>query len=108
MIKNIPEPGQLCPALGGPPVDFQISVIDMRDNAPVARKSQSEIDCLISAEPQHRVGDLIMALSPVCTPGARLAPGSGLPGLWLDGRQLDPAAPLAASGIRDGSRLGLG
>jgi S-DNA-T family DNA segregation ATPase FtsK/SpoIIIE len=89
-------------------VDFQVSVTDMRDNVPVTRKSQSEIDCLISAEPQHRVGDLIMALLGVCEPDARLARDSGLPGLWLDGRQLDPAAPLAASGIHDSSRLGLG
>ena len=89
-------------------MDFQISVTDMQDNALVALKSQSEIDCLISAEPQHRVSHLIMALLAVCELDARLARGSGLPGLWLDGRQLDPAAPLAASGIRDGSRLGLG
>jgi DNA segregation ATPase FtsK/SpoIIIE, S-DNA-T family len=79
-------------------VDFEISITDVRD--PV---SGAEIDCLISAEPQHRVGDLSAAL--LAIRGGR---DPALPGLWLDGAQLDPAAPLASTGIRAGSRLGFG
>ncbi|MGH3204818.1 MAG: FtsK/SpoIIIE domain-containing protein [Streptosporangiaceae bacterium] len=33
---------------------------------------------------------------------------AGRPELWLDGNRLNPGMPLGTSGIRDGSRLGLG
>ena len=49
-----------------------------------------------------------MALADACGPDNRAGRPAARPGLWLDGVQLDPAAPLAASRIRDGSRLGLG
>ena len=102
--------------IAGPLVDVEISIADLRDAVyPI------EFDCLISAEPQHRVGDLSAALLSLRGgpggyrgpggPGASGAPGgwqTGPPGLWLDGAQLDPAAPLASSGIRAGARLGFG
>ena len=79
-------------------MDLEISITDMRDAG-----YAPEFDFLISAEPQHRVGDLTAAL---LSQGGGWQPG--LPGLWLDGAQLDPSAPLASSGIRAGARLGLG
>ena len=97
--------------IAGPLVDVEISITDLRDAV-----YPTEFDCLISAEPQHRVGDLSAALLSLRGggyggPAAPGAPGgwqAGLPGLWLDGAQLDPAAPLASSGIRAGARLGFG
>lgn len=80
-------------------MDFEISITDVRDAAFAA-----ETDCLISAEAGHRVGDLSAALLAVRGGGRTRA----LPGLWLDGSQLDPSAPLASSGIRAGSRIGFG
>ncbi|HET6190052.1 MAG TPA: hypothetical protein VFE59_24025 [Trebonia sp.] len=80
-------------------MDVEISITDLRDAV-----YPTEFDCLISAEPQHRVGDLSAALLSLRAgrygaPGAPGAPGgpgwdAGPPGLWLDGAQLDPAAPL--------------
>ncbi|MGZ4435052.1 MAG: hypothetical protein ACXVW7_15700, partial [Trebonia sp.] len=83
-------------------MDVEITITDLRDAV-----YPTEFDCLISAEPQHRVGDLSAALVSLRgggyggpgVPGAPGAPGgwqAGLPGLWLDGAQLDPAAPLAS------------
>ena len=85
-------------------MDVEISIADRRDAVYPA-----EFDCLISAEPQHRVGDLSVALlslrgGPAASDGWRAGP----PGLWLDGAQLDPAMPLASSGIRAGARVGFG
>ena len=100
--------------IAGPLVDVEITITDLRDAV-----YPTEFDCLISAEPQHRVGDLSAALLSLRAdgyggpgaPGALGAPGgwqAGPPGLWLNGAQLDPAAPLASSGIRAGARLGFG
>jgi hypothetical protein len=80
-------------------VDLEISITDMRDTV-----SRGEIDCLISAEPQHRVSELSAALLAMRGGGRPAEP----PGIWLDGSQLDPAAPLASTGIRAGSRVGFG
>ena len=79
-------------------MDFEISITDVRDAV-----SAAEIDCLISAEPRHRVGDLSAALA--MHGGGRIPAPAGL---WLDDTQLDPGAPLASSGIRAGCRLGFG
>ena len=79
-------------------MDFEISISDVRNAV-----SAAEIDCLVSAEPQHRVGDLSAAL--LAMRGSR---ATALPGLWLDGSQLDPAGRLGSSGIRAGSRVGFG
>jgi hypothetical protein len=101
-------------------VDIEISITDLRNAVYPA-----EFDCLISAEPQHRVGDLSAALlslrsSGYGAPGGPGGPSGwhaetpgppgtpGTPALWLDGAQLDPAVPLASSGIRAGARLGFG
>jgi DNA segregation ATPase FtsK/SpoIIIE, S-DNA-T family len=86
--------------IAGPLVDVEISITDLRDAA-----YPTEFDCLISAEPQHRVGDLSVALLSLRGGGPG---GYGAPGLWLDGAQLNPAAPLVSSGIRAGARLGFG
>ena len=98
---------KLVGGIAGLLVDIEISVTDLRDAVYPA-----EFDCLISAEPQHRVGDLSAGLLSLRgAPGGPGTPGdwhAGLPGLWLDGAQLDPAAPLASSGIRAGARLGFG
>jgi S-DNA-T family DNA segregation ATPase FtsK/SpoIIIE len=80
-------------------MDLEISITDMRDTV-----SRGEIDCLISAEPQHRVSELSAALLAMRGGGRPAEP----PGIWLDGSQLDPAAPLASTGIRAGSRVGFG
>ncbi|WP_300612837.1 FtsK/SpoIIIE domain-containing protein, partial [Trebonia sp.] len=88
---------------GGPLMDFQVSITDVRDAV-----SAAEIDCLISAEPQHRVGDLSAALLAM-RDGLSQARPAGVPEIWLDGTtRLDPAAPLGTSGIRAGARLGFG
>lgn len=96
--------------IAGALVDVEITITDLRDAV-----YPTEFDCLISAEPQHRVGDLSAALLSLRGgPGGYGGPGvrggwqAGPPGLWLDGAQLDPAAPLASSGIRAGARLGFG
>jgi DNA segregation ATPase FtsK/SpoIIIE, S-DNA-T family len=85
-------------------VEFQISIVDAYDVS-----DQTEIDFVISAEPRHTVGDLAAALR---TGAAGWPPGSPSVGpprrLYLDGTPLDPATPLAASGIRAGARVGLG
>ena len=92
-------------------MEFQISIVDAHGVS-----DQNETDFIISAEPRHTVGDLAAALS-----AARVAAGwpsgspslgppepGGSPGLYLDGPALDPATPLATSGIRAGARVGLG
>jgi len=89
-------------------VDVEISITDRRDAV-----YSTEFDCLISAEPQHRVGDLSAALLSLRggVPGGPGGPGGWQevpPGLWQDEAQLDPSAPLASSGLRAGTRLGFG
>jgi S-DNA-T family DNA segregation ATPase FtsK/SpoIIIE len=89
-------------------VDFQISITDMRyvsADPPVAR---TEIDCIVTADPQHHVDDLSSALTRLIDPGADLPQVTLGPELWLDLARLDPAATLGGAGIRDGARLGLG
>jgi DNA segregation ATPase FtsK/SpoIIIE, S-DNA-T family len=84
---------------GGLLMDLEISITDMRDAV-----SEAEIDCVISAEPQHRVSDLSAGLLAMRGGGWTAEP----PGIWLDGSQLDPSAPLTAAGIHAGSRVGFG
>ncbi|MFZ2047292.1 MAG: hypothetical protein WAV12_25120, partial [Trebonia sp.] len=78
-------------------MDVEITITDLRDAV-----YPTEFDCLISAEPQHRVGDLSAAVLSLRAggygapgvPGAHGALGvpggwqAGPPGLWLDGAQL--------------------
>jgi hypothetical protein len=48
---------KLSGGIAGPLVDVEITITDLRDAV-----YPTEFDCLISAEPQHRVGDLNAAL----------------------------------------------
>ena len=57
---------------------------------------------------RRRVDELISALVGVCVASGQSVQATARPDLWLNGIRLDPARSLAASGIRDGSRLGLG
>ena len=91
-------------------MEFQITVTEMRDASALRGMPPAETDCVITAEPQHRVGELASALarlSGVNGWSARPDTDAG-PDLWLDGARLDPATSLVSSGIRDGSRVGLG
>jgi DNA segregation ATPase FtsK/SpoIIIE, S-DNA-T family len=54
-------------------VEFQVSVADMRDGAHPA-----EIDCVVSAAPGHRVGDLLRALEPLLPRRSWAAPARGV------------------------------
>ena len=63
----------------------------------VDRATSERIDVLVELEPCDRVCSLEAAL-------ARLLPPAP-DGLWLDGRPLDPAATVEASGVRAGSVL---
>jgi DNA segregation ATPase FtsK/SpoIIIE, S-DNA-T family len=106
-------------------VEFQVSVIDLRrPGNPV------ETDCAISPAPGHRVADLIGALHDAVAPSNWSAAGvsadgwgaSGrdtrdwmsvssrteTAGLWLNGSRLHEGQLLTETGIRAGSRLGLG
>ena len=47
---------KLSGGIAGPLVDVEITITDLRDAV-----YPTEFDCLISAEPQHRVGDLSAA-----------------------------------------------
>lgn len=92
-------------------MEFQITVTDMRDTPFQTYMSPIETDCSITAGTQHRVGELAAALarlSDTGTPSGGPHQAAARPDLWLEGTRLDPATPLAASGIRDGSRVGLG
>ena len=106
-------------------MDFQVSVTDLRHPG-----NPREADCVISAAAGHRVADLIAALQDAVAPtkwsgGALSENGwgmaslgtrewvsahssSGTAGLWLKGSRLPEGQLLTDTGIRAGSRLGLG
>ena len=106
-------------------MEFQVSVADLRRPG-----NPEEIDCVISAAARHRVADLIAALQVAVTPTSRSAgalsanswgtaslgthdwvsarSATGTAGLWLNGSRLPEGQLLTDTGIRAGSRLGLG
>jgi S-DNA-T family DNA segregation ATPase FtsK/SpoIIIE len=96
---------------GGVFVEFQITVADLRDPG-----QPTEMDCVISVTPGHRVADLSAALSAMPAAGG-WAPGgwdsrvqgeTGRARLWLGATRLPEGHLLSSSGIRAGARLGLG
>jgi DNA segregation ATPase FtsK/SpoIIIE, S-DNA-T family len=100
---------------GGNFVEFQVSVADLRDPG-----NPAEVDCVVSAGPEHRVADLIAALCGLPGPGARAGAfafdgrdtrtrgDAGRPQLWLGADRLPEDLLLTASGISAGAQLGLG
>lgn len=106
-------------------MEFQVSVTDLRRPG-----SRIEKDYVISAASGHRVADLIAALDEAMSmadwPADGLTAGNwgassmytgvrdpasariGLAGLWLNGSRLPEGQLLTGTGIRAGSRLGIG
>jgi DNA segregation ATPase FtsK/SpoIIIE, S-DNA-T family len=106
-------------------VEFQVSVIDLRRPG-----NPIETDCAISPISGHRIADLIGALQDAVAPSNWSAGGLSVDGwgassgdmrgwgsassrtetagLWLNGSQLPEGQLLTDTGIRAGSRLGLG
>lgn len=101
-------------------MEFQVSVTDWRRPGDPA-----EIDCAISAASGHRVADLVAALDDALaradwagvaadgwgTPMREWGSASaraGVTGLWLNGARLPEGQLLTDTGIRAGSRLGIG
>jgi S-DNA-T family DNA segregation ATPase FtsK/SpoIIIE len=91
-------------------VEFQISVVDVRNSTADRNTSPPGTDWTVTAEPQHRVAELALALAESLAGTFAPAAGgaAGPADLWLDGDRLDPGVPLASSGLRDGARLGFG
>jgi DNA segregation ATPase FtsK/SpoIIIE, S-DNA-T family len=92
-------------------VEFQITVADVRDPG-----HPTEIDCVISVTPGHRVAELSAALSAMPAAGdwapggwdSRVQGETSRARLWLGATRLPEDQLLSASGIRAGARLGLG
>jgi DNA segregation ATPase FtsK/SpoIIIE, S-DNA-T family len=105
-------------------VEFQVSVTDRRRPG-----NATETDCAISAAAGHHVADLSTALQDALamsdwsaaelfahgssaagtgTPGWAASSRAATAGLWLNGSRLPEGQLLGDTGIRAGSRLGLG
>jgi len=101
MFFNFPTPetrlasvwclDRLFGGIAGPLVDVEISIIDLRDAV-----YPTEFDCLISAEPQHRVGDLSAAFLSLRGGGYGGPGGPGAPGAPAAGRRDCPASGWTA------------
>ena len=66
---------KLSGGIAGPLVDVEITITDLRDAV-----YPTEFDCLISAEPQHRAGDLSAALLSLRAGGYGAPAAPGAPG----------------------------